>query len=89
LWVVFTLFIIEYTNIDIVNIERIDMSGGSLIKCVPEDGFVRMINNKGKIVCTFLVTERDTAFTTPLEIDLKYDYLDSISKKVEIIKTPR
>ncbi|MBW2965553.1 hypothetical protein KY342_00450 [Candidatus Woesearchaeota archaeon] len=79
---------LEYTNIDIVDIERLDMSGGSMIKCVPEDGFVRLIDNRGKIVCTFLVIERNTAFTTPLIIDLKYSYLDSISKKVEIIKTP-
>jgi hypothetical protein len=79
---------LEYNSIDIVDIERIDMSGGSLIKCVPEDGFVRLINGRGKIVCTFLVTEKDTAFTTPLQIDLKYSYLDSISTGVEIIKTP-
>ncbi len=69
---------------------EVDMSGGTKIRCTPEiEGSekTRLVNNKGTIYCTFDISG-DSAYTTPLRITLDYNYMDSISKDVEIIKTP-
>jgi len=69
----------------------VEMSGGTRIKCAPEiegDNRVRLTNNKGTIFCTFRISG-DSAYTTPLRVTLDYNYLDSISKNVDIIKTPQ
>jgi len=68
----------------------VDMSGGSVMKCSPEldgDYRVRLVDNKGTIFCTFRVSG-ENAYTTPLRIILDYNYMQSISKDIEIIKTP-
>jgi len=68
----------------------VDMSGGSVIRCTPEiEGAqkTRLVNNNGIIHCAFEISS-DTAYTTPLRITLDYNYMDSISKNIEIIKTP-
>ncbi|MBD3354628.1 hypothetical protein GF361_01425 [Candidatus Woesearchaeota archaeon] len=68
----------------------VDMSGGTKIRCTPEiEGSekTRFVNNKGTIYCTFDISG-DSAYTTPLRITLYYNYMDSISKDIEIIKTP-
>jgi hypothetical protein len=82
---------LEYQDIDIIRYNiNIDSAGASLLSCSPEmegQRKVRLVNNQAKIICTFAIYG-DTAFTTPLKIDLYYNYLDSISKQVEIIKTP-
>jgi len=56
--------------------------------CNPRDGIVRLSNGRGKILCSFDVPGT-TAYETPLLINLNYNYLDSISKQVRIIKTPQ
>lgn len=63
----------------------VKMSSGSMVKCSPDD--LRLTNGKAVIYCTFRVSE-DYAYTTPLQIKLDYNYMDTISKKVEIVKTP-
>lgn len=80
---------IPYSDTDIVEYD-IDMRGATKIRCSPElDGGprVRLTGNTARIVCTFSVSET-TAYTTPLNINLAYSYMDSISKSVEVIKTP-
>ena len=76
----------SYTDMDKVAY-NVELSGGSLINCNPGDGFVRLSNNRGKIVCTFEVAEA-SAFETPLIITLDYNYMDSYRQPVKIIKTP-
>ncbi|MBW2996104.1 hypothetical protein KY332_02255 [Candidatus Woesearchaeota archaeon] len=69
----------------------VEMSTGQKVKCSPEiegDQRVRLVNDRGIIYCTFKITG-DSAYTTPLKITLDYNYMDSISKDIEIIKTPR
>ena len=56
--------------------------------CNPRDGIVRLNNGRGKIVCSFDVPGT-TAYETPLLIDLNYNYLNSISRSVRVIKTPQ
>ena len=68
----------------------VDMTGGSLIKCSPEidgDYRIRLVDNKGTIYCYFNIYG-ESAYTTPLNIQLDYNYMESVSKQVEIIKTP-
>jgi hypothetical protein len=78
---------LEYTDLDRVAY-NVELSGGSLINCNPTDGFVRLVNGQGKIVCNFNV-HGNTAFETPLLVDLNYGYKDSISKQVKIVRTPQ
>ena len=81
-------FNLEYNDLNIVDYS-VDMRGGSLIKCAPEmDGpRVRLVDNKATVFCTFSISG-EYAFTTPLNIRLNYGYMDSISKEVEILRTP-
>ncbi|MEE9525497.1 MAG: hypothetical protein V3V78_02715 [Candidatus Woesearchaeota archaeon] len=69
---------------------EVDMSSGQKVKCSPEiegDQRVRLVNNKGVIFCSFRITG-DTAYSTPIRVTLDYNYMDSVSKNIEIIKTP-
>lgn len=82
-------FNLDYNDYNIVAYE-VDMTGGSLIKCTPEiDGvpMIRLVDNKGTIYCYFN-TYGDSAYKTPLSIVLDYNYMETISKQVEIIKSP-
>ncbi len=56
--------------------------------CNPRDGLVRLSNGRGKIICSFDLPGT-SAYETPLLVDLSYNYLQSISKPVRIIKTPQ
>ena len=77
---------LEYTDLDKVAYS-VELSGGTLIDCKPHDGFVRLHNEQGKIVCSFNVFGA-SAFETPLLVDLDYGYIASQTKKVKIIRTP-
>jgi hypothetical protein len=85
-------YLLGYEDLDVVDYRvDIESAGAYLIDCKPQitgQNKVRLNNGKAKIICTFGVTG-NTAFTTPLKVDLYYNYLDSISKEVEVIKTPR
>lgn len=77
---------LEYTDLDKVAY-TVQMSGGNLIDCKPRDGFVRLHNDQGKIVCSFNIPGT-SAYETPLMIDLDYGYAQSFQKDVKIIRTP-
>ena len=67
---------------------HVQLSGGSLVNCNPADGFVRLNNGRGKIVCTFDIAEA-AAFETPLLVTLDYNYIESFRKPIRIIQTPQ
>jgi hypothetical protein len=77
---------LRYDDYDQVRF-NVDLIGGRLIKCTPQDYMVRLTDNDGKIFCTFDV-DNTQAYETPLKIELSYNYMESISKQTEIIKTP-
>jgi len=80
---------INYEDYDIVEYD-INMGKATRVRCAPEiEGAprVRLTNGEARIICSFSVSE-ENAYTTPLDIWLGYSYMDSISKSVEIIKTP-
>ena len=59
--------------------------GGDGWDCNPKNHRVRLVNNKGVIVCTKSVrTPPMSAFQTPLKITLEYGYAESISEEIEI-----
>lgn len=74
----------DYDDFNVIDYS-VSMSGGSMIKCSPDK--IRLTNNQARLFCRFRVAG-DSAYTTPLKINLIYNYMDSISKKVELIKTP-
>ena len=78
---------IEYSDLDRVQY-NVEMTGGGKVNCKPQDGFVRLSNGQGKIVCTFDIPGA-SAFETPLLIDLDYSYAQSFQRSVRIIKTPQ
>ena len=78
---------LDYQDLDKVEY-TVDLSGGTLIDCKPQDRIVRLSNNRGKIVCSFDIPG-GSSFQTPLIIDLDYSYIQSYLKPVKIIKTPQ
>lgn len=77
---------LKHTDLDKVRF-NIDLVGGSSTDCKPNDGLVRLSNDKGKIVCTSQV-DAPSAFETPLKVNLQYNYIQSQQKKIKIIRTP-
>ena len=52
------------------------------------NGYVRLVNGEGYIICELLKEHyrSNTEFTTPLTIELNYNYRNSIEKKMQIKK---
>lgn len=78
---------LEYTEIGKI-FYNVQLGGASVVDCKPRDGFVRMVNNQGKIICTFDIPPT-SAYETPLRVDLDYGYVKSITRPLQIIKTPQ
>jgi len=78
---------LEYRDLDRVSY-NVQMTGGGKINCKPQDGFVRLTNGEGKIICTFAIPGT-SAFETPLLIDLDYSYVESLRKAIRIVQTPQ
>ncbi len=78
-------------SIDRTELDKIDyavrLSGGSKVDCRPRDT-IRLTNNNAKIICTFTI-DGPSAFETPLMIDLEYNYIDSFTKQIQIVRTPQ
>lgn len=81
---------LDYDDYNIVTY-RVDAGTISLVECTPRiqgTNKVRLIDNKATIYCKFDISALETATQIPLTIELYYGYMDYISKKVEIIRTP-
>lgn len=83
-------------DMDLVKVEKVEL-GGEIIKCGTltvggQEGYARLINNQGFIVCNLKDYKKeedvDSAYTTPLYVELSYGYRSVISKAVEIVKVP-
>lgn len=75
---------LEYDDYNVIDYD-VQMSGGSLESCTPDQP--RLINGQGQIFCKFRI-RGDQPYTTPLQVRLRYSYMDSMSKTVDILKTP-
>jgi len=84
-------------NLDYLDMNRIEYSvqfgsnsqnfasiggGGGSNYCQPD--VLRLSGNNGVIYCRFSITDQSGAFQRPLRINLRYGYMDSIRKHVEI-----
>ncbi|MFA6461629.1 MAG: hypothetical protein WCV90_05125 [Candidatus Woesearchaeota archaeon] len=76
---------LTYTDLDQVYY-AVEMSGAQL-DCKPRD-FVRLVNNFGKIVCSATLPNT-AAFETPLMVDLDYNYIQSFTRQIKIVRTPQ
>ncbi len=75
-----------YADFDKV-LYTVSMSGGTLLSCKPDNGMVTLFNGNGRIFCQFAI-HGNSAYETPLNIKLQYNYLDSVQQTVNVIKTP-
>ncbi|MBU0460146.1 MAG: hypothetical protein KJ597_03565 [Nanoarchaeota archaeon] len=78
---------LEYTDLDKVSY-GVRLSSGGPLNCKPLDGTVRLVNGQGKIICNYDIPG-SSAFATILQVELDYGYIESMSKPVKIIATPR
>ena len=86
---------LEKRHMDFVKVEKVELGGGDidcgkLLSVGNQDGYARLINNQGFIVCNLkdYKEDVDSAYTTPLYVELSYGYRNVISSSVEIIKVP-
>ena len=77
---------LKYDDFDEVRY-RLELSGGRMIQCTPRNFLVRLTGDRGKVVCTFDVGNSQ-AYETPLRIQLDYNYMQSLQKPLEIVRTP-
>tara|TARA_Y100000294_G_scaffold139725_1_gene133307 strand:- start:75 stop:869 length:795 start_codon:yes stop_codon:yes gene_type:complete len=83
-------------DFDRVQVKNIRVGGEDLFgkgKCAPfADGsndLIRLFNGEGFVICTLTVSELgggQSAYTTPLNIELEYNYRSTISKSISISK---
>ncbi|MBT4445704.1 hypothetical protein HOA92_01895 [archaeon] len=78
--------VLDYEDLDRVGY-TIEMTGGSMIECTPSNGLLRLSNDVGKIVCSFRINGQ-SAYETPLQITLDYNYIESTQQGIQIISTP-
>lgn len=78
---------LDYGSLDKIRYTVQLANAGTVGDCRPKDGYVRLTNNQGKIVCTFNLPNTG-AYETPLLIDLDYGYVKSIQQPLKIIRTP-
>lgn len=78
---------LRYDDFDEVRY-NVKLAGEFPADCTPKDNIARLSNNQGKIFCTFNIGST-AAYEAPLQIELNYGYMQSISKKIDIIRTPR
>jgi hypothetical protein len=84
---------LDRKDFDRVQVKKIEIGGVNLLngKCGPfADGtnnLVQLFEGKGFIICTMDVPQDvPSAYTTPLNIELGYNYRSSISKSIRISK---
>jgi len=88
---------LEKRHMDFVKIEEVEIGGnsiksdcGQLLNIDSYGDYARLINNQGFIVCNLknYKEDVDSAYTTPLYVELSYGYRTAISSSVEIVKVP-
>ena len=77
---------LQYTDLDKIEY-NVHLSGATPIACKPSDKFVRLNQETGKIICSFSI-DGPTAYEAPLSIELNYNYINSYTKNIRIVRTP-
>ncbi|MBN1385970.1 hypothetical protein JW968_03255 [Candidatus Woesearchaeota archaeon] len=79
---------IEYVDLDKIDVHSVILSGAEIRgSCTPPNP-IKMYNNQGFVVCSAQKPSDETpAYVTPLQITLKYGYMDSIKQQVEVVQS--
>jgi len=73
-----------FDDVDYIQVVGVSVSGVS-IECRPLDqGYLRLTNGQGQLFCETTQLTQQTAYLTPLNIQLRYGYRQSMSVPVEI-----
>lgn len=77
-------------DVDKIEVESVKV-GTKATSCTPTDGIVKLIGNEGYIVCRLStdgtgVDSITNVYLSPLTIKLKYGYLTSINKNINILE---
>ena len=76
----------DWRDLNLVEIEEISVGNQDILDCKPSVGeFVRLINNKGFIICRLRTTGINSVYTTPMNIKLRYGYSSSIRKEIDVV----
>ena len=74
-----------FNEVDFVRIVDVVISGQHIKdSCKPAGEFVRLTNNQAQLFCEFDAPPGQSAFLTPLEIELDYGYRSSIFRQIDI-----
>ncbi len=81
-----------YNDVDKIMLTKVEVSGKVITtSCKPydqADSSIRIINGQATIFCRVDGLGAGPAYTTPLTVELDYGYRNTISTRVDIIKTP-
>jgi hypothetical protein len=75
----------DINEIDRVRIDEISVGSLPLI-CQPDDSFVKLVEGEGTIFCKLPTAGISDVYLSPLTIVLKYGYLSSIYKNINILE---
>jgi len=78
---------LDYNDFDEVQFS-VELPSGQFFKCAPETQLVRLTNGRGRFVCQFKIGNTP-AYQTPLRVELNYNYMNTVRRDVEIIRTPQ
>ena len=84
-------------DIDKVQLDYVKIAGGRMLDCGPfadgtakgKTGIIRMINGEGSVVCELATSNynnKQSAYTTPLLIQLGYVYRITTQRQVQLVK---
>jgi len=78
---------LEYTDVNYVKVEDVSISGVSILpSCKPlESGLLRLTNGRGVMYCELANIASSTAYTTPLTVQVSYNYRETLFRPVTIL----
>lgn len=79
---------LDFSDVDRVLVADVSVAGVSILpSCRPlVNGFLRMTNGRGQMFCELSNIQGASAFTTPLTVELKYGYRDTLARQVTILR---
>lgn len=75
----------NWNDLDYVALEYASLAGKPL-DCNPLR--IKLVNGEGVVFCKYIAREERNVFKSPLNIVLRYGYLSTISKDIEVIRQP-
>lgn len=82
---------LEYNEVGYVQLANVEVAGKTITpscKPVSDSGEVRLNNGQATIFCELGGLGTGPAYTSPLTVELQYGYRSTISRSIEILRTP-